>query len=286
MNNSSIFSHIEGVTYFPGNDGSNRSVCIMGSIHGNERIGAAVLDELKPILASANLKKNVYLILGNPEGYRRDVRFVDTDMNRLFGAEKSGGESIEEKRANEIALVLAGCDYLLDIHSTIKPSVPFVYCEPDDAHMALATLMGTRYIVGPGTDFRPADLVSSADNYVDRHGGIGITYESGWHKDELVIDDVVFRAKLFIQKAGACDFGLIQPKNTINSKHLVMYNHVIPQSTSFSFSHDFKNFDTVMKDEIIAHDGAMVIRAERDSYIIFPKKDIQQGKVACYLSYS
>ncbi len=282
------FEHIEGVTHFPGNGQSDKPVCIMGSIHGNERIGAAILEELKGLLASVDLRSDVYLILGNPEAYRQDVRFIDTDMNRLFGINRdviSPGDNIEEKRIAEIVPALSESCYLLDIHSTIKPSVPFVYCEPDAKHIALATLMGVHYIVSASPNFTPDDLVTSADNFVDRRGGIGITFESGWHKDPHAIDDVLFRVKLFLQKTGACDFGLVQPENTTSSKHLTIYNHVVPQSTSFVFSRDFNNFDAVMKDEIIGNDGGTEIRAERDSFIIFPKKDIQLEKIACYLAH-
>lgn len=285
------YSGIEGVTYFPGNGRSNEPVCIMGSIHGDERIGATVLERLKDALREVDIQSDVYLILGNPEAYRQNVRFVDTDMNRLFSARRNvispARDNVEEKRISEIVPVLAECHYLLDIHSTIKPSVPFVYCEPDSAHKVLAELMGVEYIVSASPDFRPADLITSADNFVDRHGGLGITYESGWHKDAFDIDDVLLKAKLFLQRTGACDFGLDEPEKSAESKHLTIYNHVVPRSTSFAFARDFHNFDTIAAGEIIGDDppGGNAVRAEQDSFIIFPKKDIQQGKIACYLAH-
>jgi succinylglutamate desuccinylase len=224
------------------------------------------------------------------------------DMNRLFGVENMnlGDEKVmneyasekyskmkyEESRAIEIARVLAECSYLLDIHSTIKPSIPFVYSEADDDHMALASLMGTKFAVSPDAHFRPLDLVSSADNYVDRAGGTGITYESGWHKDELAVDETLFRAKLFLQKTGACNFGLHEPENTTEVQQLLIYDHVVPQTTSFIFARDFSNFDTVATGEIIGSDGGREISAQRDCSIIFPKKVIQQGRAACYLAYA
>lgn len=282
------FEEIRGVSHFNGIGQSGGSACVMGSIHGNERIGAAVLEELKKILAFVELKTDVYLILGNPEAYARDVRFVDIDMNRLFGADRNinqPGKNIEEKRVAEIAPVLAKSHYLLDLHSTIKPSVPFAYCEPDPAHLDLASILNTPYVVSPSANFRPDDLVTSADNFVDRHGGLGFTFESGWHRDPLVVNDVLLKAKLFLQKTGACDFGLSEPKKPSKSKRLTIYNHVIPQSTYFTFAQDFSNFDTVANGETIGTDDGKNISAERDSFIIFPKKDIQKGKVACYLAH-
>ncbi|MCX6734214.1 MAG: succinylglutamate desuccinylase/aspartoacylase family protein [Candidatus Peregrinibacteria bacterium] len=300
------FGNVEGITYFPGNGQSDKPVCIMGSIHGNERVGAAVLKELREILSTTDLRSDVYLVLGNPEAYRADKRYIDTDMNRLFGADRdvvSPGDNVEEKRVAEIAPVLSESHYLLDIHSTISPSVPFVYCEPDAEHMSLATLMGVEYIVSPprdnspsketlaraaeppSPDFRPVDLISSADNFVDRHGGLGITFESGWHKNELAVEDVLMRIKLFLQRTGACDFGLPEPENVQESKRLTIYNHVVPQSNSFTFARAFSSFDIVKAGELIGNDDNKEVRAEEDSFIIFPKTTIEQGKIACYLAH-
>lgn len=288
MKSDLSFGNVEGITYFSGNGQSDKSVCIMGSSHGNERIGAAVLEELRGILTASDLRSDVYLVLGNPEAYRANKRYINTDMNRLFGADRdvmAPGDNVEEKRVAEIAPVLSRSHYLLDIHSTIKPSVPFVYCEPDAEHMSLATLMGVEYIVSSSPDFRPADLVTSADNFVDRHGGLGITFESGYHKNELAVGDVLTRTKLFLQRTGACNFGLPEPENTPESKRLTIYNHVVPQSNSFTFARDFHSFDTVKMGDLIGNDGDQEVRAEKDSYIIFPKILIEQGKIACYLAH-
>ena len=60
-------------------------VTIMGSIHGNERIGATLLPEIKALLLTDKLKGTVHLILGNPAAHEKNTRFVEVDMNRLFG---------------------------------------------------------------------------------------------------------------------------------------------------------------------------------------------------------
>ena len=122
--------HIKGKTPGP-------CVLIIGAIHGNERIGKAVILKLSHEINPKKLCGELILIFGNPAAYAANKRFINFDLNRLFNPSQIGilkgkpihSLNIEEKRALEIEPYLQKANYLLDIHSTIKPSVPFVYCE-------------------------------------------------------------------------------------------------------------------------------------------------------------
>lgn len=266
-------------------------VVIIGSLHGNERIGAEAIEKLKNDLADCKLLAGeVFLILGNPFAYEQNVRFLEFDMNRLLGKDYSDLETadsstlaIEQKRVLEIAEIVKDADFLLDIHSTIKPSRAFMYCETSLEHLKLANLFSVDYIVSAASDFRPADLVSSVDNFVDERGGIGLTYEAGWHEDPLKVSEVIKNIKTFLQELDVYDFEL-----AVNSAHIaqqmLIYADVIPQSGSFSFVKDFENFDFVEKGSIIALDGDAEITAKQDSYVVFPKIKIFPGRAACYLA--
>jgi succinylglutamate desuccinylase len=264
-------------------------VTIMGSIHGNERIGATLLPEIKALLLTDKLKGTVHLILGNPAAHEKNTRFVEVDMNRLFGEnftelEEKPVVSLkkEEQRALMIAPFLTESDYLLDVHSTIKPSTPFVYCEPSDDHFGLAHLFDVDYVVSASLDFRPPDLSSSTDNFVDRHGGIGLTYESGWSQGAQDETSVLLAVQQFLQTTGSYDFGLDIALST--PPHLLIYDVLIPSNDSFACAHDFSNFDKVSKGDIIATENSQSIKAAQDSYIIFPKTTILPGNVALYLA--
>lgn len=275
------------------------TVVILGGIHGNERVGVTVLESLRALLNPDRINGVLHLILGNPRAYKENKRFIDTDLNRLFGSgfsptiQKKEG-NYEERCARELAAVLQSADFLLDIHSTIKPSVPFIFTNANDDHMALARLFHTPYIVSPASGFAPKELASSTDNFVDSHGGIGITYESGWHKDSSSFEQVLKNTLTFLKKVGCMRDNDVGARLEISisetsSQHLFIQDHIIAHTDHFVFAKDFNNFDTVVAGEVIARDGSVdgnEVRAEQNAFIIFPKPHILQGQLACYLATS
>ena len=277
------------VQHFKGKE-KGPCVSIIGSLHGDEKIGSLVLKELEHTLNTTCIFGEIYLILGNPQAYKNDTRFVDEDLNRLFGHHFSNLEkipekqrSIEQQRALELSPILKQSDFLLDIHSTTKPSVPFVYCEDTKQHMKLANLLETEYIVSAASDFRPNSLTSSTDNFVDRHGGIGLTYETGWHRDLFRVDTVVEKTKLFLQAFGSCQFDMSYTE-TVSPKHLIVYEAIIPTTESFMFHGDYSNFHFFHEGGLIAREDKTDIIAQQDSFLIFPKKKIIVRKTAGYLA--
>lgn len=270
-----------------------QNVAIIGSIHGNERLGAGIIAELEKRMQPEKIHGTLTLILGNPEAYVKNTRFIDCDLNRLFGSgafEKiltKATETLhtEEKRACEIAPFLKKTDYLLDIHSTIKPSVPFVYCENTKKHLELAQLFETAYIVSPDPRLDVLDLQQCTDNFVNSRGGIGITYEGGWHQKPLDFTKTLEKTIHFLEYVGL----LVQKnatKKPYSGTQLILYKQLLPQTASFSFTRDFVNFDQIAAGEIIANDGGKPLKATQNSFIIFPKIEITVGKPAGYLATS
>jgi succinylglutamate desuccinylase len=268
------------------------TVVVMGGVHGNERVGVRVIEELERNLSDNLLKGELYLILGNPEAYKLNHRFVETDMNRLFDQEnlsvirKSGSLlNLEQRRVGEVLPILEKAEFLLDLHSTIKPSVPFIFVENTDKHLELATIFETEFIVSVKPNLNCLDLASCTDNFVDSQGGVGLTYESGWHKDNSSFEQVFLKTKKYLNYLGLTTFELQDySKNPCSPKHLLIEKAIIPQSDSFRYEKDFKNFDKVSKGALIAKEGNTNILAEKDLYLLFVKEDIQKNKPAGFLA--
>lgn len=280
---------------------SGPRIAVIGAMHGNERVGVDVVRQLRDAFSeNAVLSGELLLMVGNPEAYAKDVRFIEEDLNRLFsekeeraicGGSDGGGATLatlERKRAKEIMDAIRGVDVLIDIHATIRPSVPFVYCEATEKHLALARCFDVPYIVSPEKDFRPPDLFSSADNFADRHGGIGLTYESGWHKDPKSADRIFGEVMGVLRYVGAIDAASFHDAFSVppEQKFLRAYRDIFAQTDAFSFVNpQIANFDRIAKGEVFATDAATPVVAPHDSYVIFPKRDLVKGKIACYLAY-
>ncbi len=120
----------EQVFFIPGKTKPNSDGIILScGIHGNE---TAPIEACNALLAAIRTNK-VYpgrpllLIFGNPRAMAIQRRYVDFNLNRLFGSTAPGG--IEARRARELEQACQRfhrycrqISWHLDLHSTIKPS--------------------------------------------------------------------------------------------------------------------------------------------------------------------
>lgn len=283
---------------------------IQGCTHGNERGGKDILEKLVAEISPDNLSGQLGLILGNPQAYEKNVRFIDEDLNRLLEPEKlksilnlppkTGGTqgagkeilnqvqddiSYEQKRLLEIIPHYQNIDYLLDIHATINPSVPFVYCEDTKKHKNLAQIFDTQYIISPERNFNSLGLRACFDNYADRLGAIGLTYEAGQIGAEEDVNSVYQKVIQFLEETQNLPKKHNQKPKTKNQKFLTLFAHLWTTTDNFQFAKPPKNFQPFTKNNLIAADGSILIRAPDDCCLIFPKIEPKQNTLAGYLAH-
>ncbi|EGZ29841.1 hypothetical protein PHYSODRAFT_309988 [Phytophthora sojae] len=212
---------------------SGPNVTIVGGVHGNERIGVEVLDSLRlallraaPLSVANNLfplvtQGSVTLVYGNPRAQRIGKRGSEphADLNRCFPrdllevSESQLGPDYEHRRAKELAPLFASSDLLVDLHSTNKPSSPFVRLSGHDKVPSqlleisgrLPTkmlLLDPKHLIGDGH-------VALTDEFVGVHGGMGVCYESGLASDlsQSKIDSITTSVLQILQQdMGAIEF--------------------------------------------------------------------------------
>mmetsp|Transcript_5546 Transcript_5546/g.14654 ORF Transcript_5546/g.14654 Transcript_5546/m.14654 type:complete len:333 (+) Transcript_5546:72-1070(+) len=105
---------------------------VSGATHGNELAGAWLLQQLEhrqTELLAAYPALQVETLLANPRAHAANVRFIDTDLNRMFAAEslsvdsKDAQAGYEAQRAKEIDAAIGSSsanrvDLLIDLHTT------------------------------------------------------------------------------------------------------------------------------------------------------------------------
>jgi len=87
---------------------------IIGGLHGNEPLGIELVKKVQKLEL-----KNVKAVLGNPEAVNQNVRFIESDLNRVFGGDKNG--NLEQRRAVELINYCKDFDFVIDFHNTHCP---------------------------------------------------------------------------------------------------------------------------------------------------------------------
>eukprot|EP00947_MAST-08B_sp_MAST-8B-sp1_P004431 g4431.t1 len=161
----------------------------------------AEVAKVKSRAGRAVMRGSLTLAIGNPAAVNRNARGATdhADLNRRFGelelAEPEQPEltegAAERERAALLAPLLASTDILIDLHATNKPSPPFIRVAGpfEERHMAACS-----HFFGPDTCSKlvldPHHALAgrpvTTDEFVGKHGGVGICYETGQAADMRV----------------------------------------------------------------------------------------------------
>ena len=122
------------------------------------------------------------------------------------------------------------------------------------------------------------------DLLTDSYGGIGHTFEGGWHKDPTLFDSAYAYTKKYLACVGSIegDYSYAQKPQDI----YVIYKEVFAGSEDFKFVRDdLANFEFMEAGEVFAIEGDVEYKLERDSYLIFIKQKIIPGYSAICIAY-
>lgn len=255
-------------------------VVVCAIMHGNEIAGAAVLDRLMKEEVRPE-RGRLTLIFGNPEAYQRfdparpyENRFVDIDMNRIWGAERDdpAREEYEIRRARELFPVIDTADALLDIH-TMQGEGP-----------AVALVNGTRNAVPLATKLRDVGFVlfgkmPDSDRLRirdlprfmgDGSGALALQVEAGqhWSRQAVEVADRIVRQFLEVNGISRASGEAVDGPAT-QQKTLEVVQTVFSRTGQFTYAEDFRSghyFPTA---------GALVGRGD-DGEIVTPED-------GCYL---
>jgi len=144
-----------------------KKILFISAIHGDEGFSIKVLDELE-----RKFPKDKFAyerIIGNPKALARNVRYLDSNLNRSAPGNKNS-KLYEEKRAFEILEIAKKFDYVIDIHGADSDcGLAIIICNPILPNFILAGMISIKKIVvwttkedlkkGPLTQFcKPAGL--------------------------------------------------------------------------------------------------------------------------------
>jgi len=120
-------------------------ILVVGGLHGDESSGVDLVRKLRE-----DSPRNITVVVGNPGAIEKNVRFLETDMNRSFLTEIP--VSIEEKTAADLKEIILDHDVVIDVHNTKAEGTTcaITVCNPKEFHLGIASHFGfTKLVIMP-----------------------------------------------------------------------------------------------------------------------------------------
>jgi succinylglutamate desuccinylase len=215
-------------------------VGIITVVHGNEQIGKELLAILEHTPPSG---VRIRGILANEEAMHRNVRFIDSDLNRIFPGKESGDR--EERLAHRLVQEMKRCEYVLDIHSTYADTEDLVIMTKDGSQ-ELAKKVPIRRMV------MMDPKIANGKSLID-HAKFGISLEFS-RKQDLENAERVVRKTLSNISKGISD--------QMQKDTYLVYGSLKKDGEPMNM----QNFRLVAKGDVFLRSGNSEIRSEESFY--------------------
>lgn len=274
-------------------------LCV-GGLHGNEPGGVEASLRINQALELGKItgvRGRIVSILGNRSALRQKVRFISTDLNRLWvpqrvtqikntllnGGNKPGGmktlapedreqfelyqclsEILEEEKDREI--------YFIDLHSTSAHGSPFIICADSDGSKEFAAKFPIPIISGLGA------LVGTLLEHMTSLGANSFVCEGGQHDaDETVIAlehlllSVMLKLKMINGEEDVNAREVLKSlANGVPRRLHITYRHAITEKDQFRMKPGYRNFTAVKQGEVLATDAQGDVSCPSDGLIFMP----------------
>ncbi|NQW02320.1 MAG: succinylglutamate desuccinylase/aspartoacylase family protein [Rhodospirillales bacterium] len=272
-------------------------VMITAVTHGNELCGAITLDhffknDVRPIagkitFAFANYQAYQSFDAADPSA----SRFIDEDMNRVWAADVLNGErdTVETRRARDLAPILDQADMLLDIHSMQHPTPALMLSGALAKGQQLAKdLAMPEYVV--------ADEGHAAGKRMRDYGGFGdpmseknaLLLEAGqhWEKNSRAVS--IDTALRFLKLFGAIDMDTLMADHLAlpDDQCLIEVTHPVTiTAEKFRWEQTYTGFECIEKAGTLLgwNDDEAVRTPYDDCILIMPNRRLHKGQTAVRL---
>jgi len=122
-----------------------KKVLFISATHGDEGFSVKVLDRLEK--KYPKYRYGFERIIGNPKAYRKNVRYLDANLNRSAPGNKNS-KLYEKRRAFEIMKIAKKFNYIIDLHGTDSScGIVIIICNPILPNFILAGMLSIKKIV-------------------------------------------------------------------------------------------------------------------------------------------
>jgi succinylglutamate desuccinylase len=156
-------------------------LAVVCCLHGNERYGLDVIKELP---------EKISIFVGNELAIEKNVRFIDSDLNRSFPGKREGNH--EERLAFSLVSSLKNFDYVIDLHSSSNNCPLFgIVTNPSEEKFEFARKLGLdKVVIMPESFGKGKSLLD--------HVKCGVALEIGPHNGKGIAQEVLEKINNFI----------------------------------------------------------------------------------------
>lgn len=269
-------------------------VLINALTHGNEICGMVAATHLldtgvRPLIGTLTISfANVAAYESFDPSRPFDSRQLVHNLNRVWSAAELDGTaaSPELDRARVLRPVVAAADHILDIHSTSQDVQPFwVYpAYPRNAEVALAIGNPPVHLVMPGGLGSGTPLIQHGRHGQATGDGVALVVECGQHFRQSAADVATAAAMDFLAHFGLVEAVAGRPAPGPQHRYELLETCMV-RTPDFAFTRPIEGFEVFAKDELIATDGTLEIRALCDDCtVMMPTREPIVGREAVYLT--
>lgn len=287
IHNMNIMKGSVGNTVLVKGNNPGPRIVIFGGEHGDETSGVHAIEKLTfDFISETRILTKGTLLFGraNEEAIAQGRRYIKHNLNRLYKDEYGPGidtECYEYRRAQELKLLLRGCDYFLDLHSAPIAQEPFLVAEQKPAEFFRQ--IGISKVITGWSKFSDSLIGGDAEQYAARHGALAATLEAGSHHDPASIS-VAYNGAIHLLST----LDMLEPalQNVCTPAEIFdMYHLQSKNYEDFRYVNEPTNFAFIPQGSAYAFENNQPIIAPEDSYLMIPMKpeDIEIGEEVCYL---
>ncbi len=262
-------------------DPNKPSIIICAGIHGNEPLGVIALSNVIDKIKRENItiSGNILAFIGNPFALAEKKRYLEIDLNRIWFEKESQNFYEFEQLARIKRLIddfernlINGNKVFIDLHTTSSKSIPFIIVSKNKFSVDYSK--NFRYPVVVNLDnFIHGTLIS----FLEEKGYKALAFEGGFHEDENVIkhhEYLIWKAmvdsKIIETEFEMTDVGFEEIKSIRDKIFQIKYRHNISSQNSFKMNPGYKNFQKIIKGELLAVENDNEVLSPIDGKIFLP----------------
>lgn len=229
-------------------------VVVLGCVHGDETIGAKIINYLKKIKIRNG---TLVLKIGNPLARLKNKRFIDQDLNRSFPGNSTGNH--EEKLAYKLKLLISSADFVIDIHTSTTNTKPLVIVTKTNKSVEklLNALNPSRVVI------MDKNISKKALIYYCK---AGLSLEYGKNISEKLI------TKDIMTILSGLEMTSLKKRKKVKTEFYLVVN-ALEKNPGYILTNKIRNFKLVKRGDVVANFGQNKLKATKDFYpILFGEK--------------